>query len=653
MASIVAVADPTTGTVQLTINYPAPSNTPVHVVRVHVDGSEHAVIGSPVVMSNGWAVLYDGAAPMDTPVFYYAYTESGVIVFDDYSRVNVDTWNNATSGQAWNNTGGAAADYDVNGTQGTQAAPTAAVLRFSTLDTGQTDMVVYAEYGLNSATTTVAPITTRLWGRLTDTLNHYELQTVRAVSPSNAVSLAITKRVAGASTTIAGPITVYPSGHPGGTRYAIKFQVMGPELGAKIWVLGLETEPANWMLTAYDTDLTAGTLAGVGNRRETGNTDAGLVWAWDNFLLTTPNAVPPNSTVRYTFDTTDQGWVGEGSTTVAWAATPNYQPPGALQATLAMGAGFSALRFNDNDQLPNNLLPWGNTFTAWVLVPEDAPGTGWAGHLEVQDSTFAWHAATDVPLTPGVWTPLAYVVPYAVLINARSIGVQISATGVNATQEVYLDSVVQTFNPVSSYVELDTSPDGWLRHPTLPTLNIRMDNCEVHSPNCLDGDQEIFFKAFDAEEYASASGVFDIVMAPRPDVVGQIRKDLRTTLVLVSRQLSDITALKAILSPGMPLILSLPVIYGWGIETFGTDWIQVGDAAASRLGTDMRKPYRIWSLPLVVVDEDTAYPTGSVGGNGIGVAGATWGDLAVAGQTWGDHAATGNTWLDTAQGDNY
>jgi hypothetical protein len=184
-------------------------------------------------------------------------------------------------------------------------------------------------------------------------------------------------------------------------------------------------------------------------------------------------------------------------------------------------------------------------------------------------------------------------------------------------------------------------------------LDIRLDNCEVHSPDCLTGDQLVFFKALDAETYNSASGVFDIVNTSRPFVVGQTRKDMTSTLVLVSRRLADITAIKKLLSSGVPLILNLPTIYGWGVETFGQDWIQVGDDTASRLGIDMRKPYRTWTLPFAVVNDDFAYPSGGTGGNGIGVAGATWGDLAASGQTWGQHAATGNWWLDTAQGEGY
>lgn len=206
----------------------------------------------------------------------------------------------------------------------------------------------------------------------------------------------------------------------------------------------------------------------------------------------------------------------------------------------------------------------------------------------------------------------------------------------------------------SNTVTLVASPDGWLKNPVLPTVDIRIDNCEVHSPDCLNENQLVFFQALDTEEYESATGVFPIVGSPRPIVVSEVRKDLTTTLMIVSRRLEDITAIRTLLGSGQVLTLSLPAIYGWGIETFGTDWVSVGNVSASRIATrDMRKPYRMWALPLVVVDPEVAYPDLQAGGNGIGVAGTTWGDLAGAGLTWGALAATGNTWLDTAQGDNY
>lgn len=856
--NLVAVADDTTGTVRITMYFPAPTGAPVHVFRVHPDGTEYEVLGSPVIMSEGWAVLYDNAAPMDVPVYYHAYTSGGLVAYDAFTRTVQDHWNpgvlnlpggagnyastpdhaslditgdidirveasfdswtpltdqtliskyntggnqrswhftllssgqlrfawspnglgasvvnadstvavgfqpdlirylrvtlNASTGEVrfytsdhdggwlllgdpvitaptsifastatvnvgarsagtadlmtgrvfaaqilngingtvvadprfenygptvtsfvdstgktwtlngtaaiieqpinldWDLTSGAAANFDVNGSQGTQTQTAANVMLHSIVNVGLTDMTVRATASINQDPVTGAAATARVWARVATAADYYEANL--QFTTTDTVQLVLGKRVAGVFTTLGGPLTL-ASSFAVNEQWRIAIQTEGPEVRAKAWPVATSAEPSSWQLTASDTSLTAGTSAALASRREGGNTNVNLVFAWDDFVVFGPAAEPPASILRYNFVQDVQGWVGEGATTVSWVSEPAFSSPGALRATKTMAAGFDSLRFNDNDQLPADLLPWGNTFQGWIMVPEDAPGSGWLGRLEVQDASFTWQAGEDVPLVPGLWIPLAYTGATAVLENSHAVGVQVGATGVNGPVSVYFDSMFQTFDAVSNYVMIDAAPDGWLKHPTMPMLDVRLDNCEVHSPSCLNGDQEVFFKALDTEEFSSASGVFDIVNKARPAVVGQTRKDITTTLVLVSRRLEDVTAIKRILSPGTPLILSLPTIYGWGLETYGLDWIQVGDDSNSRLGTDMRKPYRIWSLPLAVVDHDFAYPSGGVGGNGIGVSGATWGDLAASGQTWAQHLATGNWWIDTAQGDNY
>lgn len=853
--NIVAVADDATGTIRLTLYFPAPTGAPVHVFRVHPDGTEHEVLGSPVIMSDGYAVLFDNAAPMDVPVFYHAYTSGGLVAYDPFSRVVQDHWNpgllalpggagnyastpdavslditgdielraeasfsswtpateqtlvskwNTTGNQRsyklsllpsgalrlawstngtavtqadstavtgfqpdlvrfvratldvssgevrfytsdhgggwiqlgdpvtvgatsifastatvavgaisagaadvmtgdvyaaqirdgiagtvvadpkfkeygptvtsfvdstgktwtlngtaaivehpvnvdWDLTAGAFTEFDVNGTVGQQTATAANQMRWGMVNVGLTDVTVRATVSISQDPVTGAAATARLWARAGSSSDYYEASL--NFNTSDTVTLILGKRVATVFTQLAGPFTVATS-FAANEQFRVAIQTEGPEVRAKAWAIASQVEP-DWQLATSDTSLTTQTFVALANRREGGNTNANLVFSWDNFVVFGPAAEPPASALRYNFVQDVQGWVGEGATTVDWVSEPAFSTPGALRATKTMSAGFDSLRFNDADQLPSDLLPWGNTFYGWVMVPEGAAGTGWLGRLEVQDSTFTYQGGEDVPLVPGLWIPLAFTGPTSVLENAHAVGVQVGATGVNGPVSVYFDSLYQTFDAVSNYVMLDTAPDGWLKFPTMPMLDVRLDNCEVHSPSCLAGDQEVFFKALDAEEYTSASGVFDIVDSKHPDVVGMTRKEFNSTLVLVSRRLQDISALRAILSPGTPLILSLPMIYGWGIDTFGLDWIQVGDVSSSRLGSDMRKPYRTWVLPLAVVDEGVAYLSGQVGGNNIGVAGATWGDLAGSGQTWGQHLLTGNWWIDTAQGDNY
>lgn len=499
MAQVVALADPTTGSVMITVDWsPAPAGTPVHLYRVYPDGTEAEVIGSPAIMSDGRALFFDNVAPFDVAFHYRATLDADFGAYDLFTRVVAVGWGVATSGQTWTTTGGAAADFFVDGTDGIQRPDTINVFRHSTINIGQPDMTMTATLDITPGVITGAPVSAWFSVRRTDDNNYYMAHL--EFDTTDVVTLRIGKRVAGTLTFLDGTMQI-ASSFAAAEEFTVKVQIIGSDLKAKAWAPALGGEPEEWMLEASDSALLTGNLAGLSSRLETGNTNGAVTFRYDNFTV----------------------------------------------------------------------------------------------------------------FRPGVEGEL-----------------------------------------ISNTITLVASPDGWLKNPILPTVDIRIDNCEVHSPDCLNSEQLVFFQALDTEEYESATGVFPIVGSPRPIVVSEVRKDLTTTLMIVSRRLEDITAIRTLLGSGQVLTLSLPAVYGWGIETFGTDWVSVGNVSASRIATrDMRKPYRMWALPLIVVDPEVAYPDLQTGGNGIGVAGTTWGDLAAAGLTWGALSATGNTWLDTAQGDNY
>lgn len=148
------------------------------------------------------------------------------------------------------------------------------------------------------------------------------------------------------------------------------------------------------------------------------------------------------TTPRYTFDTTSEGWAGEGATSVVRVTTPTHDGAGALQATKTMGAGFDSLRFNDAQGL-RDISALGRNLSIWALVPAGAGGTGWFAHIEVQDAAFAWIPAADVSMTPGTWSLLTFRDPGNLFASMRSIGVQFSATGVSGSQTVVIDTVTQ------------------------------------------------------------------------------------------------------------------------------------------------------------------------------------------------------------------
>ena len=201
-------------------------------------------------------------------------------------------------------------------------------------------------------------------------------------------------------------------------------------------------------------------------------------------------------------------------------------------------------------------------------------------------------------------------------------------------------------------VTLVAGRDGWLRDPQNPPSSVRMDNCASHTLECLNADRFVFFQGIDEGAYASATGVFDVIDAANPLTVAQTRKSEETSLRVVSTTLADIPPLNRLFSTGRDLLVSLPADYGWGIETYGSEAVTVGDVRVSRLNRrDMRKPQRLWSLPVRVTDQDETFPSGATGSNNIPVTGATFGDMKATGLTYGQLKAGGKRYIDWAQGD--
>lgn len=176
-----------------------------------------------------------------------------------------------------------------------------------------------------------------------------------------------------------------------------------------------------------------------------------------SFVDSTGKTWTIHGTAAILIDPTDpDGWVGEGTTTVRRITNPVHDGTGALEATEIFGAGFDEVRFNDASGV-RDLSANGPTLGAWILVPAGAPGTGWQGRLELQDPGFTWMPGPDFSLTPGQWTHVTYTPSPALLASCRSIGFAIGATGVDATQPVVVDTLMQGYGDLSDPQQTTTS----------------------------------------------------------------------------------------------------------------------------------------------------------------------------------------------------
>ncbi len=176
----------------------------------------------------------------------------------------------------------------------------------------------------------------------------------------------------------------------------------------------------------------------------------------------------------------------------------------------------------------------------------------------------------------------------------------------------------------------------WLKDPIRPAHDLQITVPTNATDPACDPATGIYFVGFEGSSYATAAGRFPVEASEFPAVSVKRRKSFTSSMVLVTRQLTDRDRLRRLLSSGGPLFLQTPS--SWG---YGDIYIDVADVEENRLSRDHRVPWRQWTLPFVQV----AQP----GGLQYGVDGARSLDLCDVYATWGAINAAGKTWLDVMQ----
>jgi hypothetical protein len=214
-------------------------------------------------------------------------------------------------------------------------------------------------------------------------------------------------------------------------------------------------------------------------------------------------------------------------------------------------------------------------------------------------------------------------------------------------------SIYATGNSNSVIITGTGGEIGWLKDPVIPSNDIVL-NFSAHPAQLCATGTAISLAALGDETYADSDGEFDLINAARPLITTMVRNDIVSSAVLVSQQLSDITALRAIFASGRPLLLQMLTTYGWAIATYGSDYIHVRDVTMNRPALqDFRHPQRVWNLPFAVCNTPASGQTGQVGSNGIGVGHATYAAMKASNSTYAQLKADLITYTSLAQGNGY
>ncbi|RLL66998.1 alkaline phosphatase D family protein [Streptomyces sp. Z26] len=167
-------------------------------------------------------------------------------VWDTFARTASSGWGSVPSGGAWAISGGASADYSVTSGLGRMSLGSANVARWALTPAPAPDVDLRATFAVDKLAAGAAHLLA-LVARTTDVNNGYLVRL--ALNTNQTITLSLRKRVAGTETQLAEYTPALL--HVAGAAYAVRLQLEGSTLRAKLWPSG-SSEP-RWHVTTVDT----------------------------------------------------------------------------------------------------------------------------------------------------------------------------------------------------------------------------------------------------------------------------------------------------------------------------------------------------------------------------------------------------------------
>lgn len=185
-----------------------------------------------------------------------------------------------------------AAQYATTGTVGRITTVTTGASYYATLNVSSQDHTVRVTETL-PVLPLGAAVSLRAVGRWSDAGNYYEALLLVAIT-TGAATLTIQKRVAGAAS-VALSSAVAVGTHVAGNAWTIVLSVWGTAVRARAFNASTGVDPLTFQVSAVDTSgqPPPGSSAGMGCRREGGNTNGSVDIDFDNFTVDTLLTVAP------------------------------------------------------------------------------------------------------------------------------------------------------------------------------------------------------------------------------------------------------------------------------------------------------------------------------------------------------------------------
>lgn len=150
------------------------------------------------------------------------------------------------------------------------------------------------------------------------------------------------------------------------------------------------------------------------------------------------------SVTRYTFESTSQGWSGEGSTVVARDTTQFSSGVASLKVTgsgLSTTGTYSQVRANDSATNNGGAISGATSLKARIKLSASAVGT-WSAKIEYQNTSFQWISpdSGNVNLVAGSWVDVVCTYNAGIPSTARAFDVQIQNNAcTQATVDFWID----------------------------------------------------------------------------------------------------------------------------------------------------------------------------------------------------------------------
>jgi carbohydrate binding protein with CBM4/9 domain len=350
------------------------------------------------------------------------------------------------------------------------------------------------------------------------------------------------------------------------------------------------------------------------------------------------SALPTNIAQNCCFETGTAPWqVWFSSGTLATSAT--FAHEGTQSGLFTPSGTFVAPRFYQD--ISGGFEGTGDiTLSAWVMSPQ-----GWNSVWLQLDVTYADGVVTSIQspieiLDDGEWRFLSTTFSPSQEILSAVYYFRMGGLPPNTTL-FYVDQieVTQLRDVDTTVCETVTvsSESVWLKSPLHPCNDIEVSLCSPGLSDCGD-DSRVSYVGHDDDSYSPNSVLMSGPNRRRPVPVNRVRADASSAFRVLAHDCDARDAVLQANEPGDPLLFQAPDVY-----CIPDRYISVGLLTEHRISVDQREPFRLMTLPYVVVDRPE--------GPSDGVCGARIADLCDIYTSWAALAAAGLTWTQLLLGE--